>query len=451
LTANRPFRTIANPSTERAKEENNMRFGKVTFYTILLVAFALLFAVSCGDDDDDDDDDNDDDSDDDDSTDDDDAVDDDDDTSISDLIQEGKDWLAFPDGDKARLSFLAALEVIPDHPEALYGLTLADTVHTCDIFSVILDYVMSVIDYGGPVKKKELSGDDLINTLLQKTLDGLLGDRVHELIETADKTRELGGTFEHWGIPIFIHYEVVDTLSTEFDDGELYASQAFAGLFFGLAHHLYALDMDFDLSHLFGLENVPIDELETQELIALFIERLLGMLEDPTFPTFLTIPEENADVFREAGAEVATALDHWLKAFTAVNLESDDQTDDVIAYVDENGNGYYTDGEPYVIPHYGQLDQEQTAWLTAINAIVAGARDSLWDYTVNDVDPANPNAFQVALLNDVLKLIGLPRIIPRSWEIDMGAWYIDPAGSGLRDFLLTLLRLVDLFLPDYQW
>ncbi|MCB1154328.1 hypothetical protein KDL45_11815, partial [bacterium] len=171
-------------------------FGRWTFGVAMLLVFLLasgtaLPGCSCGDDDDDDDSASDDD-DDDVSTDDDDD-DDDDLTDVDALIQEGKDWLAFPEGDKARQSFMAALELEPDNREARYGVVLSDFVHSMDVYSVLTDYILSFIEYGGPVKSgavesgliengkaEQLPGDDFLNNLLQIVIDGLFRERASE-------------------------------------------------------------------------------------------------------------------------------------------------------------------------------------------------------------------------------------------------------------------------------
>lgn len=427
---------------------------KYLAYILLILALAaILLATGCGcDDDDDDDDPSGDDDDDDNDT----APDDDDDVTWPDdadeLIQQGKDWLAVPDGDRARLYFMDALELVPGHPEALYGVVISDLVHTTDVVSIVVDYVMSVLDYGGPVKGKEADADDLINGMLQTMLDGLLRERALELIEYADLAAEAEATFEHPGIPIYIHYENVCTLSTEFDYGELWASAALAGILDGALYHLYSVDLDFDLSHAFRLvETIDFDQVTTEEAVAAVVEVLLDVLTDPGFPDFLTIPEENAEIAREAGMEVGNGLDKWLWTFDAINAETDDQADDAMGYVDLNGNHKYDPNEPYVIPHFEQLDAAQMDLNQDILEMVVGLRNTFWDYTEMDVDPNNPNPFRLKLITPLVEYAGLPGWIIPDMTLDIGAWYLDPAGSGLKDTLIIVLRIVDLFLDDYEW
>ena len=428
-----------------------IRYVRLLFVILLLVSFTFFAACDCNEEDEDEKDDGKEDDDDDVSDDDDDDDNDDDSTpDVDDLIQEGKDWLAFPEGDRARLSFMEALDLVPDHPEAMYGLVLSDLVHTTDVLSILVDYVMSVIDYGGPVKD-EASGEDILNGIIERVIDGLMRDRAAELIDYAARTIEAQGVFDHPGIPIFVHYEQVALLSLEFDEPELHASTALAGLLGGLVYHLYAVELDFDLTNVWRIIDLDMDAMTTTEIVSAVVEVLLDMLTDPGYPQFLTIPEENGENFKQAGMEMGDGFDAWTKVFPSIRTETDDQTDDVMGYVDENGNFAFDDGEPYFIPHYGQLDTEQMELLAAVENLVVGLRNSFYDYTAKDVDPANPNPFQLILLRPIIKYIGLPGFIIPDWEVDIGDWYVDPAGSGLRDTLVSILKVVDLFLPDYHW
>jgi len=414
----------------------------------LLAALFFLFAVGlfgcdCGDDpstssgqaDDDADDD----------TADDDAV-----PDVDDLIREGKDWLAFPDGDRARLFFLAALEIAPEHPEAMYGLVLSDTVHTTDMFSVLWDYIMSFIDHGGPIKSG-FTGDDLVNGIFQNMLDGLLRERAAELIDYAGRCKKSGAAFEHDGIPIFIHYEEVAVLSTEFDDGELFAASAFAGIMSGLVYHMYALDLDFDLFNFFRLVELDYDELSVTQIVSAVVEVLLDILTDPSFPDFLTLPEENEGIFSAAGIEVGDGLAAWTDVFPSIGLETDDQTDDVMGYVDEDWNGAFDPRERFFLPHFGELDEDQMKWVEMTDAVVAGLRDSFYDYTVKDINPEIPNPFELSLLRPMAEELGLPGFIVPDETIDIGAWYVDAVGSGFKDSLVSVLQFIDGVLPDYEW
>jgi hypothetical protein len=452
LLIHRPPVDMIRATTLRGDSMPSPKYRLISLF-ILSLLFFVPIGCDCGDDDDDNDDASDDDSADDDADDDndddtDDNTDDDDPTpEYLALIAEGKDWLAFPEGDKARQSFMQALEIDPDGIDAMYGLVLANTVHNTDVLSILVDYVMSVIDYGGPVKADDFSGDDLINGILQGLLDGLVRDRTYELLDYADRTLSASGTFQHDGIPIFIHYEQVAQLGGEFDKGELYATKAFSGIFSAIVYQMYALDLDFDIFNAYQLAIIDFDVMSTEEIIGLVVDILLDILKDPSFPDFLTVTASGAIMFQEAGMELGDGFDAWTKVFESIDLESDDQLDDVMGYDDANGNFARDAGENYIIPHYGLLDESQMELLEAANLIAAAFRDTYYDYTEKDVDPDNPNPFPVKLFKPVARHFGVPAFIIPDMYIDIGSWFVDPEGSGFKESLISILEIADIFLP----
>ena len=441
---------------------------------LLLAALVGLFSLGCdcGDDDDDDsnagdddvvdDDDTDDDDTDDDDTDDDDSDDDDTDDDDSDdddvvenceLVQDdlddGRWWLGAADGTRAREYYRDALEVAPNCREAIYGNALANGHHVVSVFGVVYDYIRS-LEYGGPVKATVTDSDDIINGIVAVVVDGFLNERAVECMEYADKAVDVDATFEHESIPIFIAFTEEAELAGTFEDAELQAFKAFSGIFSGLLLHLTAVDLDLDISSVFRLTDVDTS-LPTDVVVAGFVDIIMDLLTDPGYPDFLTIPAENAEVFKEAGLQVGDGLNAWLATFEAIEAGTGDQTERVIGYDDANDNGVYDQGEAYVFPHYGALDQEQMEWALALLPVMESLRDSFWDGTVSDVDPNNPNPFQANTLNGVLNLLGIPSLIPASLTLDIGAMYVDPAGTGLRDFLVTVGNILQAFLPTYPW
>jgi hypothetical protein len=76
-------------------------------------------------------------------------------------------------------------------------------------------------------------------------------------------------------------------------------------------------------------------------------------------------------------------------------------------------------------------------------------RDSLWDYTEFDTDPDNADPFALNTINELLKALGYPPLIP-AWdilELDLGAIYATPGSDGLKSTLILILQIADLFLP----
>ena len=379
---------------------------------------------------------------------------------VLDLLDDGREWLAIGEGDKARLAFLDALAIAPDDPEALYGLVLSDTVHTVDVFSIIYDYILSFIEQGGPVTAQVLDKDESgpagrqgpegwIDDLLDMIFHTLLLDRARELVETSRICRTIPDiAYHHEGIPILIALEHVADLAGEFDPGELYAAEAFALLLDGLTSHLLVLDLDFDLSLAWRIADIDFESTPMPEAIGLVLAMLIDVVADPDYPSFLTMSSCGMEAFTEAGLRIGLGLDQWLRTFDAVAAETDDQTDDIIGYEDLNGSGDFDQGEPFVIPHFGVLGAEEMEVLEGVLVLVASLRDSYLDDTPNDPDPETRSPFCLSSLNPLLEALEVPLVMPGSVQIDFGAIYANPRPLRLKTTLLAVLHLVQLIFPE---
>ena len=365
-------------------------------------------------------------------------------------MAEGKKWLQAGEGDKARLSFLSALDLAPQNREAVYGTLVADGLHTIDVFGILFDYIKSVFVYGGPVKSLESQDpDSWINPILETMLNGLFLEHVEELVLYSELCEPFPDcSFRLDGIPIFITLEQVATLGTEFDLSEIHAFKAFSLILDGLLRHALVLDLDFDIGLAFLLAEIDFDSLEILEIVAAVVNLLLQMIEDPGHPGFLAMDEYGAEQFRHSGLHLGLGFDAFLRTFAAIEDETDPQEDDVMGYVDENENGRYDTGEPFRIPHFGVLDEEGLAWLQALSGLAASLRDSYFDETEYDPDPETRAPFQLSTLNPVLELLGLPGFMPQGLEIDFGHCYANPNTTGLKDGILDILHCLAWLLPD---
>ncbi|HPQ69582.1 MAG TPA: hypothetical protein PKW95_10680 [bacterium] len=434
-------------------------------YGLALLAVLLLLlsaGCTCGDDDDDadidhhDDDSSDDDDDDDDATPDDDTVDDDDDDTLDDdtidpaeEIEQGKLWLHYGDGDRANLHFFAAAEVAPDNPDALYGLVIGHELHIFDFVSVMVDYVETILDYGSPVKDDD--PDNLLDNFLDQALEGILFTTTSEQRLVAQKCLSLGCEFEQeeelW-IPLIIRFELLDEVYGHFDDAELHAFQAPSLAMLGLFEHLAAISLDLDLSMAWSIAEIDWDG-DLTEAIGELVDILLYMLTDPQYPNLLTLPTENAEQFQLAGLHLALACDELIKGFEAIEADTDDQTQDILAYEDLNGDHQYTEGEPYRMPVIGVFEDNDMEIAAAVKFLAEELRGSLLDYTEYDPDPETVDPFHLSYFNELLAALGWPRLIP-DWSfltLDLGAMYAEPGHDGLKKTLVLILQIADLFLP----
>jgi hypothetical protein len=433
-------------------------------FTLFLALLFVLPLIACGDDDDDDDNDaaadddddatpgdDDDDTtpgDDDDDDDDDDDNDDDDDSTPplpNELIDEGKRWLALGDGDRANLYFRQALEQVPDHPEANYGIVMGNNLHMFDILSILIDYIESLA-YGGPVGKAT-DPDNILDSFLEEMFDGFLYTAAREQTEFVAICLENGYEFTQTDeIPIILHFELEAELAGQFDDAELHGSSVLTGALWSLISQLDAVSLDVDISLLASVIEIDFDDLvpALTELVGV----LLSAFEDPSYPDFLTLPPENVPQLQEAALMLAFSMDEFNNMFDAIDAEGGDQTTDVVGYDDANGNLEFDAGEPYRFPTLGALDEDEMALLGRLRTSALALRDSLWDYTEFDTDPENLQPFNLSYLNPVLELFELPPLIPNLTflDIDLGGVYDDPGEDGLKQTVLTILRLAEIIL-----
>jgi len=419
-----------------------MKGGRRSYFLILLVILLGLalsfFCAGCdsgGDDDRED------------------ESDDDDDDSQEDHLGQGKYWLQVGEGDKAREEFLMALSQEPGIVDGLYGMVLADMLHATDVVGVIVDYIKS-LEYGGPVKsgdgdrEKVDSSRGMINFMLDTVLNGLLLERCEEMVTYARTTQGIeGASFELEGIPIIIAFEHLADLNSEFDMGELYGSESYGLILKGLVGHLLTIDLDFDLSLAFILEDIDFGEMETMEAVSLVVDILYRIITDPAFPNFLTLYPDGIELYQQSGWELAMGLHAYLNTFAQIASETDDQGDDVMGYLDTNGNLAWDHGEPLYIPYFEVLEGIQMSRWAIITGVIEGYRNSLLDYTEYDIDPGASNPFRLALLNPLLETYGLPPVIPEETVLDLGSWYANPNPTVIRDTLIELLDFLRELLP----
>jgi len=430
-----------------------MYLNKLSFWLLLICGAACLWAGAACDTADDDDaagptpDDDDGAADDDDGPGDDDTWwnDDDNDTSPSpnDLVEEGKLWLHYGDGDRADLYFRQALETVPDHPEANYGVVIGRGLRILDVFSIIVDYVESFLDYGGPVKGDP---DNLLDNLVEQFLSGFVYAPASEQYEFAQRCLDEGYTFhQEDSIPIIIHFELLAEMAGQFDEPELHAFLVQSLLLWGLLEHLDAISLDIDITYFFGLAELDFSG-DLWGALGTTVDILLAAFTDPQFPDFFTLPEANVPQFQQAGLRLADGLNELLLTFEAIEYERGDQTDDVLGYVDKNHNGRFEDGEPYKMPGLDPFDDQAMDVVAALRYAAEEMRDSLWDDTEFDLNPQTRDPFHLSALNPLLAALDLPPLIP-DWPmftLDLGAMYAAPGHDEFKKTVITILRIADL-------
>ena len=403
---------------------------------LIAVMAALAFTGCLGDDDDDDDDTGDDDS---------------GPSDLEECLEEGRYWLSVGEGDRARLAYLCVLDLAPGHEEGLYGLAVADVVHLADVIGILKDYIMSVIDMGGPVASaggdaKDEDARAILDRLIELVIGGLLLETSEELWTVSETLQAYEDPlFWHDGVPLIIDFELEGTMAGEFDRSYLVAAESFGRLLYGLNGHVLTVSLDLDISLAFLITEVDFEDVLVG--IGDVVDILKLILNDPGHPNFLTLSEEGVDLYRKCGLLIGDGFDDFLSTWLVIGTETDDQTDDVIGYVDIHPNGAYDVLEPYRLPHFGELDATEMAALFIIEEVAREFRMAYWDRTVRDLDPDNPNPLHLDVLNPLLEFFGIPGIIPPDTTVPVGDWYAEPNPTAIRDFVTELVYVLDGLFP----
>ncbi|MDP8222654.1 MAG: hypothetical protein P9L99_04785 [Candidatus Lernaella stagnicola] len=440
-------------------------FFSIRLAWLLVLVLLVFVVVGCGgDDDDDDDDDNDDQSPtDDDTTGDDDTADDDDttddDTGDDDTTspadpycEEGKQLLRAGAGPLAALQFRAGLELDEDALDCRYGLVLADTLHQFDTYSIIYAYVEMFLGYQPPAAADDdwpQTGQAFLDELLNRLLDGLLIDASDETIANVEWLRLNAPdvVYPLDRMPIILNFEEVCDAHGDFDLPDAVAAEAWAGIVPGLLGHLPALNLDFDLGLVFELTELNFDD-DIIEVIGTIVDYLLRLFDNPFYPDFFTL-KDDGQLFVDAGAKVGLGFQHAEEVFALLVAETGGQENEVLGFADLNDDGIWQPGESLVVQPWGELDQDEMQAADAFRVLFGQMAASFLDYSEYDSTPGTPEPFRLAYLNPILRAFGIPGLIPDSdlLVIDFGAAYQDVDPTSLRDTLVTILRIADLFLP----
>ncbi|MCZ7582212.1 MAG: hypothetical protein M5R36_02140 [Deltaproteobacteria bacterium] len=135
-----------------------------------------------------------------------------------------------------------------------------------------------------------------------------------------------------------------------------------------------------------------------------------------------------------------------MEVYDQIRSETDDQSDDILAYADVNENNYYDVYDHFIIPPWGELDEDQQALALDFEAMFAALSAAFLDRTEYDEEPDVDTPFDIKNLNALLKAIGLPPLLP-SATIDLASWWEDVDPTGFRDGLRSLVNILALVLP----
>ncbi len=430
---------------------------------IMLLVCAAHLGCDCGDDDDDDsgdddttpvNDDVDDDADDDADDDIDDDVDDDvdDDTapecdwiSHDPLIIEGKALLGAYDPEGGYDKFIRALEICPDSADAMYGIMLSDV-------QLYLTWLNDWIGFfagfdPSPHRGEEKSIGTVIQTLIRHYMMPI-NEEIFTygeiLLSRPSEARFFLDEFPMW----YDEDHVLIEMPGEWDAADVHDLVAFAHFMEGLEQLLISFDFTFNYNT-YSDWPLPGEGATIEETIHSYSGLILELLADPDYPDFLNFLSDGQEHLTESGVNFGFGFMGMIEAFSAALLEIDNQEDDVLGYIDANGNGHWDEGEMYRVPYLGDLAPEMNGVVLDLLALLENLGGAFLDGGPEDLRPLRPDWFLLSKLNFIMEIadlawyefIGHP-IRFLDIPIPIGFLFYDPFDDGLRTSAGTIAQVL---------
>jgi len=432
------------------------RLGRGALWIVLLAALLLAAGCGCGFEDDDDDDDApglpiydspDDDADDD----ADDDVDDDtadDDTDECDwathdpFIVQGKEELSAGRPNPAYDAFADALKVCPDSADAMMGMLISDALWFTKWVKTWIDYLSS--DWWLPADKDQKSA----LSVLQKVIRYSMLPVDEEMIDLAGRLKA-----HHPEVRFFLESlpmvaegdHVVLQMGGEWDIADVGNLEAYARFWDFIGRLLLAFDLSFYWPDLAQAPSPP-PEATILELIHHYSGLILDILANEDYPDFLTLLPGGDEDLSTAAINMGLACRGLPASLPAIQAETDPQEDDVMGYVDENGNGVWDEGENYTLPYFGELNDGQNDFILNFMNVSDKLGRAFLNGGPEDPQPLLPNWFWLPDLDFLLDFAELldPDLSFPPIAVPIGFWFYHPSEDGIRN----VVQIVAQFLFD---
>ncbi|MBZ0271081.1 hypothetical protein K8I61_03530 [bacterium] len=351
------------------------------------------------------------------------------------LVEAGIAALAAYDPGAAQANFDAALAVCPEIADGKMGLLLSGLQRVAQGIPASLAALADFPDVDWAV-------------LQQDVRDGLL-PICADMLAIADDliVAHPGPRLFASPMPVWIDGEhIIVDAGGEWDVADVRDVAGLVGFVAGVADVVMSLDLNADWTLLAGTPG----GYDPIEYVHYYAGKLLAMFADASYPGFLTFAPGGEADFAAAAIAIGHASTSLFDGLTAVRAETDPQTDDVTAYVDENGDGAWTDGEVYRIPYMGVLSPRQNSVIENAMILFEDLGPALLDAGPEDIDPLWPNWLPLDDLNFILDLftsyVPMPDLPPVPFPV--GFWFYNPPADGLRGVAEALAQaLYDVTMP----
>ncbi len=371
----------------------------------------------------------------------------DDSTSIDELIALGKSYLAHGDGEAAADAFIAARKIDAENTDATFGLMLANLMQFTNLLDKALE-LFSQIDMGSSDGDGEIyNGSDGVGDIIQAFFNDTISRQIAQneiFYHKLSRGDEFDFQLENYRLAI-LDLPFVD-FGGEFDKADLHFLGAVNALFDGVIQILLAHDLNFDAANLALPEPT---NYSLAEQIGPYVDLLEELLNSEDYPHFLYLFENGIGRMQQAGVDFGNIFRRLYRCFKQAALETDDQADDQVSYLDANANGAYNEQTDEIyIRNLVTFSPKETA---AFKAFFEKMAVVFYDGSALDENPDEDDPMTPATFNELLTAYGfLPLRVTDAFYIEnmppwpgieLGYFFAYPESDGLRSLVFSMIDL----------
>ncbi len=367
------------------------------------------------------------------------------------LMAEGVAALADADSATANDRFMRAQRVRGGDAAAGLGLALSDMQGLVELVDSLLGFLVDMTapeaQVPAPVQASTNPGGLAPGSTLGDTLHHFIKHIMEPVLEEMvagldDARRDPDLVLDIPVVPIELLGEELLDMGGEWDAADVLWLSSLAYTMKGAVDFMQGINLDFDPGPLLAMNSVR--KLLTGEPVdfdMLFVELtdvLLTILDDPEKEDLLSPLDGGLERIAQAQMELALAAKFGAATWRTAGRETDAQSDDVLGYVDANGNGVFDAGEVYVF-----LGGEYSAFMRDLLPAFETTLDALYlglaEGTPVDPYPISPQTFDPAVFNEFLIIFGLPALVA-SAQWDLAAFFADPPLAEMKDLVADVLH-----------
>lgn len=251
------------------------------------------------------------------------------------LLNEGKSLLAKNQWGLAKETFQRVLDTYDDqNSEARFGIALADLLSFTDTIRLVSSLTSSF--------SSEAADEE--NRFVNQLITDLIHDLRAKFVEIDQNLLLVmanpGFKFRVNDLPIYLSNgsEPDENLKGEWDRADAFLLGALVKGVIGILDYADSIDLQLDVLRAYDYFSALPDD----PTLADYEDLIAYVLNDPNYPNFLSVkPDGGNALVAAASSNLGKAVRNFQIALYMVSLETDDQTDDILQYVDRNENGSY--------------------------------------------------------------------------------------------------------------